>query len=160
MLGKMVRLPKVSWFQFGLRAMMLVMLAVAIGLGVWCDRASRLRTTVAALESLGVEVFWDHEPEPAFSFFQPPRQRPQANLLATRLGREYFHHPVSAVVHEATPSDEVVRHLQSLPSLKTLYVSTNHPVAADRLRVNPDIKLYIVQRGRCGDVFVEPHNFP
>lgn len=140
------------WLQFGLRTTLITTLLLGVGLGVWCNRAARLRKTLAALDALGVQVHWDvdTDPEVVYGMMEPPLT-PGEFLF---LGPEYFQAPTSVVVGEETPLEKLLPHLQALPSLRAIYVRGD--AAAKTIHEGvPDVELFVIHRGRCGDMFLE-----
>lgn len=147
--------PENRWFQFGIRPLLVSTVVVAVGFGYWCNSATRLRRTVEALNSLKVEVYWDDEDGPELIHYSLMGM-PRTDRLTGSLGPEYFRQPVSVVINRETPIDKILPHLKTLPSLKEIYVVEAEQCELRELDRIPGVEVFIIQRGRCGDVFIVP----
>lgn len=142
------------WLQFGLRTTLVFMLLVGVILGYWCDRAARLRKTVAAMESLGAQVYWEGEAGPEV-MFETIFGSPQIPSGLGGLGPEFFCQPTSVVLARETSFDQAAPHLRSLPKLKAIYFSGDEHAARTAFRGLHGVELFAIRHGRCGDLIVD-----
>jgi Leucine-rich repeat (LRR) protein len=122
--------PSRTWFRFSIRAMMLLVVAVAIVLGWQVNNARKQRAAVAAIQRAGGWVHYDYEFK---SGKLTPGQSPWAPIWLRRMvGDELFHNvgQVSLVYDDSTGKrfdngkvdacDDLLKQIAGLPGVKTL----------------------------------------
>ena len=145
--------PRLRWYQYRLRTLLLFVLLVNIAMSVVATKmraARRQRDAVAAIEKSGGSVWYDHEvDESGFSLLPGHRPPPWPSWLRKLLGDDFFRTVVTAYV-ESDASFEPLKqldrlqhlscddsvteaglaHLKELRQLRDLDLMTNPSVAA------------------------------
>ena len=125
-------LPKLRWYQYSLRTLLLFVLLCSLLCSWFATRATNQRDAVCAIRSIsGCEVSYDCDPRRVFDpdiklivavmEGKPPPPAPKATWTERLLGRDFAHRAVSvgvplAQVHAVLP------HLKHLPCLQSVYV--------------------------------------
>ena len=118
---KTVGRPGRRWCRYSLRALLLLVLLVSIGMSLFATRmrrATRQRDAVAAIEKSGGWVYYYHQFDPPdYSCFSFPRPPPPGPLwLRNLLGDDFF----TSVVEAYVESDTDLKYLKQLDQLKRL----------------------------------------
>ena len=112
--------PRLRWYQYRLRTLLLFVLLVNIGMSAVATRmqkARRQRDAVAAIEKSGGSVWYDHEVDESGSPLLPGhRPPPWPSWLRTLFGDDFFRTVVTAYVE----SDAEFESLKQLDQLQHL----------------------------------------
>ena len=84
-----VKLAKRRRFRYSLRGLMLLILVLCIGLGVWAEKARRQRSAVAAILSSGGDAAYDYEM--VNGDYQADRHPSEPKWLLRLSGIDFFH---------------------------------------------------------------------
>ena len=120
--------PKRRWYQFSLRSLLLVSVAIAAALGYFAERVRTQRSAVAAIREAGGNVVYDWEYCDSWSAEEwldcIDRQPPFPKWITDYLGDDVFYSVAEVsfpgawkyTAHECT--DDTLTHLHGLPRLK------------------------------------------
>ena len=81
-------------FRYSLRSMMLLILVLCVGLGVWAEKARRQRSAVTAIVAYGGTVTYDYEM--VDGYYQWNRHPSEPKWLLRLSGIDFFHNVVYA----------------------------------------------------------------
>jgi hypothetical protein len=110
--------PRRRWFVFSLRAMLLLILAVAVWLGWWVNGARNQQAALAAIRAYDVSVniscaneFFDitNGIGGGTGFKKETKPWWLPTVLESQLGRDYFHNVDSVAFGEGSPAPGVTR---------------------------------------------------
>ena len=117
-----------SLLRFRLRTLLLAMLVLSVGMGIYVRRAKMQQESVAAVQRLGGWAYYDYEIRD--DNYDPQGESWVPAWLRRKLGDDYFHAVVqvnmvykdesSGQLHNLNVSDEVLSHLEGLPRLEFL----------------------------------------
>ncbi|MCH8047645.1 MAG: hypothetical protein IID44_28460 [Planctomycetes bacterium] len=120
--------PKRRWYQFSLRTLLVVSVAIAAALGYFSDRVRTQRAAVAAIREAGGDVIYDWEycdPQSAEAYLESIDRQPRIpKWITDYLGDDVFYSVAEVsfpgawkyTAHECT--DDTLTHLHGLPRLK------------------------------------------
>ena len=117
--------PRRRFLHLSVRALMVVVLVLAVGLGWIANRSHPRRVAVAKIREAGGSVKFDYE----FANSKPIKggASPYPNWARKALGDESFHNIVQASLplakHDAKESKDLMAALARLDRLETLYIS-------------------------------------
>jgi hypothetical protein len=113
--------PKLRWYQYSLRSLLLLMLLVSLAMSwftVRRDKARKQQQAAEVIQSAGGNVLYDYELDPA-NFDRLKISPPGPEWLRQRLGDDFF----ATVVHADVVDDEGLEKLHLLPDLQALTLS-------------------------------------
>ncbi len=111
--------PKLRWYQYRLRSLLLLMLAVSLVMSAYATlrKAARAqRASVEAVLKLGGKVTYDYEKDPA----NPTHQPPGPPWLRKLLGNDWFVTVTRVDLGQCPISDAGLEQFQGLPRLQVL----------------------------------------
>ncbi len=110
--------------QFRVRHIFFVLTTVAIWLGIQSHRSRTQAAAVSAIRALGGAVFYTCDPKPSLESQTPPNEMsPIAKLLVSLFPKDFLYTVHSAVFFDVRINDDDLRHLESLPNLRLLFLS-------------------------------------
>ena len=109
------------WFQFSVRTLLLVMLAVSLSTVWWANRAKRQKNAVASILKMGGSVDYDYEYDAAGNY-RANTEPPGPAWLRDFLGIDYFSRVIGVSVEGDSFADAELKSLESLPDLRKLLV--------------------------------------
>jgi hypothetical protein len=127
--------PKRRWYQFSLRALLLLMAAFALWLGITVHRVRQQEEAIHTVLHLGGTVYYDYQSEQDSSgrtFIDPQAPPSGPAWLRAVVGEEYFREVTDVSLRDTKVSDAELEFLAKLPRLETLDLS-NTPVNSDGL---------------------------
>ena len=110
--------PKRSSLRFTLRAMLLFMAIIALWLGVQVNKAHKQRAAVAAIEAAGGSIFYD--------WMTDGKQEPTLSWRSRITGFNADAQPVWIVTSKSAVTADVLRYLQDLPLLETVWLEDTY----------------------------------
>jgi len=129
--------PKRRWYRFSLQALLLLMTALCVWLGLIVHRARQQRAAVEVIVSLGGRVYYDYQvtQSPAEGFRSPRKvAAPSAGWLRSTLGDDFL----STVVYvrlsgRPNLTNDDLRAFEKLPHIKTLFLCGGDGVSGEGL---------------------------
>ncbi len=115
--------PRLRWFQYSLRTLLLVMLLASIGMSwvaVRMQRARKQKAAVEAIKKLGGFVFYDYEFDQ--SGILQDRTPPGPAWLGDFLGEDFLAAILAVRLAGTQVNDAGVRNLRGLTQLQQLYL--------------------------------------
>lgn len=112
--------PRLRWFQFSLRTLLLFVLLVSIGMSwvaVRMQKAKKQREAVEAIEKLGGAVSYDYQVDQAGQFTDKTEPAGPAWLREV-LGQDFFANVVAAQVN----TDSGMEKLKAFPHIQSLQI--------------------------------------
>ncbi len=117
--------PRRVRLRFSLRTVLLLVTIACLWLGWVVNRARTQRAAVDAIQSAGGTIRFDYHENGPRSWSTAGRPRgPQ--WLRSRLGSEYFDHPVYVGLFNTPQSQEWIAAFNQLPPIKSLLLSGRH----------------------------------
>lgn len=137
--------PRWRWFQFSLRALLLLMTVFGIWFGIRMDRARRQKRAVAVLQECG-DIFYESQFNHRSVKFLAKKTKPwRPKWLRAIVGDDFFDRVYAAYLYRS-PSDEDLKSLRDLPDIETLIISSPQVTGKgiEHLRALPRLKeLYL-----------------
>ena len=137
--------PKRRWFQFSLRALLLLMTVFGIWFGIRMDRARRQERAVAVLRERG-DIFYESQFNHWSLKSLTKKTKPwRPKWLRSIVGDDFFDRVYAAYLFRS-PSDEDLKYLRDLPDIETLIISSLQVTGKgiEHLRALPRLKeLYL-----------------
>lgn len=118
-----VELEKQAAFQFGLRALLIAILAMSLVLAGFAScmyPARKQKQAVAALQQVG-QVYYDREVD------WDPDTPPQ--WMVDLFGVDFYYRVVVANLYGERVTDDALQHLNGLPHLETLHIKNAHRIS-------------------------------
>jgi len=116
--------PERRWYQFSLRALLVFVLLVSVGmswLGVKLQQARKQKAAVEAIEKAGGVVYYDYGRE-SRSLLPTEVEPPYPTWLRESLGDDFFFDVRAVSANDV--SDEHLNHLAKLTTVKSLYLDS------------------------------------
>lgn len=110
------------WFQYGLRTLLLVMLAIGLGTGWWANKAQRQKNAVASILKAGGYVRYGYQYDAAGNL-DNNAEPPGPAWLRNSLGIDYLSRVTEVQLIGNSLADTDLQNLESLPDLTKLIVS-------------------------------------
>jgi hypothetical protein len=126
---------KRRWYQFRLRALLLLMAAFALWLGIKVHRVRQQEEAIQAVLDLGGTVYYDYQLEQdSYGRTTIDREAPPSGpaWLRAVVGEEYFREVTDVSLRDTKASDAELELLAKLPGLQSLDLA-NSPVSSDGL---------------------------
>lgn len=137
--------PGRRWFQFSLRALLLLMTGFGIWFGIRMDRARRQERAVGVLRECG-DIFYESQFNHRSLKSLTKKTKPwRPKWLRSIVGDDFFDRVYAAYLFRS-PSDEDLKYLRDLPDIETLIISSPQVTGKgiEHLRALPCLKeLYL-----------------
>jgi hypothetical protein len=142
--GPLVRNSHRRWFRFTLRSALLLTTVLCFWLGIVVERGRRQRSAVAELLTVFAEIRYDCDTVP----------RQTSHRSYQLIDPNYLHSVTWLVLDAPAVNDDVLAHLEALPSLQVLMMTEGSDVSSEGLRhllSVPDLRHLVLASGTIED---------